>query len=88
MEIIIYHESGLESFEKRRQCRKLCRLYKIFDIQSPKYLLEAIPTLDRIYITRNAINIPPFNVKHNLFENSFFPSTILVWSQLYLTIRS
>ena len=29
------------------------------------------------------INIPLFNVKHDYFKNSFFPSTIIEWSNLY-----
>ena len=32
--------------------------------------------------TRNANNIPRFKVKHNFFQNSFFPSVVTEWNKL------
>ena len=66
----LYHELGLESFEKRRWHRKLCCFYKIFRNQYPEYLFNIIPTSVRPCNTRNANNIPQFKVKHNFFQNS------------------
>ena len=36
----------------------------------------------RPYNTRNANNIPFFKVKHNIFQNSFFTSVVIVWKKL------
>ena len=42
----------------------------------------------RPYNTRNANNIPQFNVKHNFFQNSFFPSVVIEWNKLDQNIRN
>ena len=41
-----------------------------------------IPTRRSLYSTLNIHNIHLVNTKHNFFENSFFPSTIIEWSKL------
>ena len=38
--------------------------------------------------TRNHNNIPLFNVKHEYFRNSFFPSTVTEWNKLNNNIRN
>ena len=38
--------------------------------------------------TRNTNNIPQFKVKHNFFQNSFFPSAVIEWNKLDLKIRN
>ena len=38
--------------------------------------------------TRNSQNIPFFNVRHNYFKNSFFPSAIIEWNKLDDSIRN
>ena len=38
--------------------------------------------------TRNVDNIPCFKIRHNLFKNSFFPSTIIEWNNLDPTLRN
>ena len=38
--------------------------------------------------TRNHNNIPLFNIKHEYFRNSFFPSTIIEWNKLNNNIRN
>ena len=40
------------------------------------------------YNTRNSHNIPLFKVKHNFFQNSFFPSAVVEWNKLDLNIRN
>ena len=84
-----YQELGLESLEKRRWYRKLCYFYKIFNKQSPAYLLNVIPVSSRSYFTRYAKNVPSFKVRHVFFKNSFFPSTAIEWNKIekYLKIR-
>ena len=34
------------------------------------------------HVTRNADDIPLFNIKHNFNKNSFFASTIIEWNKL------
>ena len=77
-----FEELGLESLQHRRWYRKLFCFYKILKDQSPKYLFNIIPKLNRPYPTRNANNIPHFKVKHSFFKNIFFPSVILEWNKL------
>ena len=40
------------------------------------------------WTTRNHNNIPLFNVKHEFFRNSFFPSTVIEWNKLDNNIRN
>ena len=47
-----------------------------------------MPTSREAYMTRHKNSIPLFNVKHNYFKNSFFPSTIIEWNNLGSNIRN
>ena len=58
----LFEELGLESLQHGQWYRKLCCFYKMLKDQSPKYLFNIIPTLNRQYPTRNANNIPHFKV--------------------------
>ena len=73
----LYNELGLETLEKRRWYRKLCCFYKVHKSHSSKYLFNIIPITVSRYNTRNTNNIPQFKVKHNFFQNSFFPSVVI-----------
>ena len=84
----LYNELGLESLEKRRWYRKLCCFFEIFRYKCPKYLFNIIPTSVSTYNTRNTNNIPLFKVKHNFFQNSFFPSPVIEWNKLDLNMRN
>ena len=75
-------ELGLESLEKRRWYQKLCYFYKIFNKQSPTYLLNIIPVSSRSYFTRYVENVPSFKVRHSFFKNFFFPSTVIEWNKI------
>ena len=83
----LYQELGLESLEKRRWYRKLCYFYKIFNKQSPTYLLNIIPASCRSYLARYVENVPSFKVRHDFFKNSFFPSTVIEWNKIDKNIR-
>ena len=78
----LYQEIGLESLQLRRWYRKLGMFYKIFKSKSPQYLFKLIPEKTSSHVTRNAENIPLFNIKLNFYKNSFFPSSIIEWSNL------
>ena len=85
----LYQELGLESLQQRRWFRKLCYFFKIAKNESSKSLSDKIPSTRTAYRTRNNIdNSPRFNVKHALFKNSFFPSTVIEWNNLDKSIRS
>ena len=47
-----------------------------------------IPKVLSTRTTRNYNNIPLFNVKHEYFRNSFFPSTVIEWNKLDNNIRN
>ena len=78
----LYQEIGLESLQLRRWYRKLGMFYKIFKSKSPQYLFKLIPEKTSSYVTRNAENIPLFNIKRNFYINSFFLSSIIDWNNL------
>ena len=78
----LYQELGLESLQERRWHRK------IFKVQSPDYLFKILPSIKRAYNTRNVDYIPCFNTRHKFFMNSFFPSTLIEWSNLDINIRN
>ena len=69
----LYQEIGLQSLQLRRWYRKLGMFYKIFKSKSPQYLFKLIHEKTSSYVTRNAENIPLFNIKRNFYKNSFFP---------------
>ena len=83
----LYQELGFESLQQRQWYRKLCFFFKIKN-QSPNYLSELTPTARQAYMTRNKNSIPLFNVKHDYFKNSFFPSTIIERNSLDSNIKN
>ena len=56
-------------------------------LQSPAYLFNLIPARNTHNSLRISDNIPCFNTKHSFFKNSFFPSTIIEWNKLDLTLQ-
>ena len=77
----LYQELGLESLKSRRWYQKFCLFFKLIKNKHRSYLFNMIPkVLSRT--TRNYSNIPLFNVKHEYFRNSFFPSTVFEWNKL------
>ena len=81
-------ESGLESLKSRRWFRKLCYFNKILIEKSPTYLFNLIPNLNRVHETRHSKNISAIHLKHDLFKNLFFPSTISEWNNLDWKMRN
>ena len=81
------NELGLESFQNRRWYRKLSFLYKVIANQSPLYLFKMIPKKNMSRPTRGSDNIPLLGIKHNFFQNSYFPSLIKEWNRLDIDIR-
>ena len=84
----LYNELGLEYLKDRRWVPRLCLFHKIYNLKSPKYLYNLIPSVDRFYNTRNNTNVPSFNCRAEYFKNSFFPNVITEWNKLDINIKS
>ena len=56
--------------------------FKIIKNESPKYLFALIATARQAYMARHRNSVPLFNVKHDYFKNSFFPSIVIEWYKL------
>ena len=66
-------------------------MYKIVNNLVPEPLCSIItspPTDTQRYRTRQQFDIPHFRARTELFDKSFFPSTIRLWNQLPLDIRN
>ena len=66
----------------------MAMLYKIYKNKSPFYFFNLILEKISSYATRNVGCVSLIKIKHNLFKNTFFPSTIIEWNKLDLTIRN
>ena len=84
----LYQELGLESLKLQRWYRKLCLFSKLKEKKHPSYLFDIITKALSTQTTRNHNNIPLFNVKHQYFLNSFFPSTVTEWNKLDNNFRN
>ena len=84
----LYQELGFESLQQRRWFHKLCTFYRIYKNQSRSYLYNLVPLQTISRITKPSNNIPCFHFKHNFFKNSFFPSVIIEWNNLDISIRN
>ena len=78
----LYLALSLETLQPRWWYKNLCRCYKILKLKSLSYLHKLVPVPLRSYRTRQSDEIPLFNVKHNFFRNSFFPSSIIEWNNI------
>ena len=67
-----YQELVLESLQQRRWYRNLSLFFKVYKNQCPKYLFDIIPQLNCQYRTRNALDIPHINLKHQFFLKFIF----------------
>ena len=56
--------------------------------QHPQYLFNLIAIRHSLFNTRNATNLHFFNTKHSFFKNSFFPSNIIKWNNLDITLHN
>ena len=78
----LYNELGLEYLKHRRWMRRLCLFPKIYNLKSPKYLYNVIPSINRFYDTRNNTNVPSSKCRTEHFKNSSFPNFITEWNKL------
>ena len=83
----LYQELGFESLQHRRWFRKLCTFYKILKNQSPRHLYELLPIKTVLHNTTPSIY--PFFILDTIFsKNMFFPSAVIEWNDLNLSIRN
>ena len=78
----------MESRQQRHWYRKLSTILKTVKEKSPDFLFDIIAKNNSNHRTRNSYDIPQFNIKHNFFKNSFFPSIIAEWNKLDSHIRN
>ena len=62
-------------------------MYKIQKHQCTRCLHELLPQISKCYKTRQS-SILLFRFKHNFFKNTFFPSSVLEWSNLDSSISN
>ncbi len=84
----LYNEFNFPSIEQRRKDHKICILGKVIIKRFPNYLLQDLP---RFYdatrnIRNNTFAIP--NSTHDYYTKSFVPSSIELWNELPVDIRS
>ena len=84
----LHQQLGFESLQQRRWFRKLCTFYRIYKNHSPSYLYNLIPLQTSSRITRSSNNLPYFHFKVNFFRNFFFPSVIIEYNNLDISIRN
>ena len=68
--------------------QRLCLFHKIYNLKSPKYLYNLIPSVNRFYDTKNNTKVPSFKCRTEYFKNSFFPNVITEWNKLDVDIKS
>ena len=68
--------------------RRLYPFHKIYNLKSPKYLYNLIPSVNRFYDTRNNTNVSSFKCRTEYFKNSFFPNVITEWNKPDINIKS
>ena len=89
----LYREIGWLTLSDRRKYRKLVLTYKIFNGQTPNYLLDMFPpnvNARTQYTLRNANGIDVIAHRTELFASFFFliPSAIKLWNELPVDIKS
>ena len=88
----LYEELGWQTLAKRREKAKLIMMYKIENDLVPNTLRSAIPGIDNpatpIHDTRQGSGLSHFRARTDLFNNSFFPSTVRLWNELPKDIKN
>ena len=87
----LYKESGFVSLKVRRERHKLILFFKLVNGLLPDYLLAYLPPLTantNPYPRRRPLELQVPNFRLTLYENSFFPSTTVLWNSLPDDIKS
>ena len=89
--VILYREIGWLTLSDRRKYQKLVLTYKIFNGQTPNYLLDIFllnVNARTQYTLRNANDIDLIAHRTELFASSFIPSAIKLWNEFPGDIKS
>ena len=87
----LYYETGWENLAERRKRRKLILMYKIVNNNVPSYLTDLLPSRvneNSTYNLRTGNNFEIPFTRLCSYESSFFPSTLKLWNDLDISIRS
>ena len=88
----LYEELGWQTLASRREQAKLSLMYKIIHKLVPNYLQSIIPYDANqdftYYTTRQRFDLPHFRARTDLYNNSFFPSTVRLWNEIPIEIRN
>ena len=83
-----YQELGLDSLQQGHWYRKLCRFFKIYKNQCPKYLFDIICN-QIVNVELEMHKMSPISMWNtSFFKNSYFPSIIIEWNTLTSNICS
>ena len=82
----LYQKLGLESLRNIRWLRKMSYLYKIISTNSPPYLYDLIPSLQRSHCYPGYFKT--LRCRTELFRNSFLPFTVNEWNILDSDIKN
>ena len=66
----------------------MCLFHKIYNLKSPKFLYNLIPSVNRFYYSRSNTNVPSFKCRTEYVKNSFIPNVITEWNKLDINIKS
>ena len=83
----LYSKLGFESLKFRRWFGKLCTFFKIKTMGQPEYLFDIIPKTNHLYNPRLSKDVTTFYSRTDVFNYSFFPSTIADSNKLDKRIR-
>jgi hypothetical protein len=81
----LYKETAWEPLSKRREFHRLTLMFNIANGRAPTYLRELLPgqIQNRTgYLLRNRDQIDVPRTRLQIYEKSFFPSTIRLWNEL------
>ena len=85
----LYEETGWHTLAKRRESAKLTLMYKMVNKLVPESLCSLITSTEvPSFNTRRPFNLTHFQARTELFDKSFFPSTVRLWNQLPLETRN
>lgn len=87
----LYEDTGWEPLAHRREKHKIIKFHDMFHNKCPSYLNDIVPLQVREihnYNTRRAADIQTIPCRTAFYQKSFLPSTISLWNNIPLNIRS
>ena len=87
----IYFESGFTTLSERRKKHKLIMFFKIVNGLVPNFLNKYLPPLASSinpYHRRRPSERRPPSAKTEIYKQSFFPSTTILWNSLPIEIQT